>query len=154
MDDLTSKVQDSTAQLADQAKNAVSQQVDRQAANIGNILSDHAQGLHSAAQTLREQGTSPAVVLIAEQVGNQVERLGTYLSATSGDELLENLEDFARTQPWYVAAGGFVLGLAISRSLKASSAQRYRSRYGTNSGSYGSYGSPGAYTSPMARGGA
>jgi hypothetical protein len=40
--------------------------------------------------------------------------------------LLRDVEDFARRNPWAVAAGGFALGFVASRLLKASSSERYR----------------------------
>jgi hypothetical protein len=36
------------------------------------------------------------------------------------------VEDFARSKPWAVAAGGLALGFAASRFLKASSSRRYQ----------------------------
>jgi hypothetical protein len=47
------------------------------------------------------------------------------------------VEDFARRNPWAVAAGGLVLGLAASRMLKASSSQRYRSSLSNGNGATG-----------------
>ena len=53
--------------------------------------------------------------------------MGDYLKGASGDRLLRDVEDFARRQPWLVAAGGLALGFAASRFLKASSSRRYQS---------------------------
>jgi hypothetical protein len=41
--------------------------------------------------------------------------------------MLNDLERFARQQPWLATSGGLVLGFFASRFLKASSARRYES---------------------------
>jgi hypothetical protein len=79
------------------------------------------------AEELRKQDREgPARV--AEQVADRADRLGDYLQSASGERIVRDVEDFARRQPWLVAAGGLALGFAASRFLKASSGRRYQSR--------------------------
>jgi hypothetical protein len=47
---------------------------------------------------------------------------------SDADRILGDVEDFARSNPWAVAAGGLALGFAASRLLKASSSRRYEER--------------------------
>ena len=67
---------------------------------------------------------------MTEGAADRIERFGGYLEQTSGDELLRDVEDFARRRPWMVAGIGLVVGLAASRFLKASSERRYDSAHG------------------------
>jgi hypothetical protein len=62
-----------------------------------------------------------------DQAADRAERLGGYLQNSDGDQILRDVEDFGRRNPWAVAAGGLLLGFAASRLLKASSSQRYQS---------------------------
>src|ERR687897_619922 len=78
----------------------------------------------------------------AEQAAERVQSAGQWLEQKNGDELLRDVEDFARRNPWAVAAGGLVLGLAASRLLKASSTERYRASQPNGSGTYGRTGTP------------
>ena len=64
---------------------------------------------------------------MTEGAAERIERLGGYLEQRSGDELLRDVEDFARRRPWMVAGAGLMVGLAASRFLKASSERRYDS---------------------------
>ena len=54
-----------------------------------------------------------------------MDRLGEYLQRADGDELLRDVERFARRRPWMIAGLGLLGGLAASRFLKASSERRY-----------------------------
>ena len=87
-----------------------------------------AQALRQGVAQLRNQDEGQQVASIAEGAADRVERLGGYLERTSGDELLRDVENFARRRPWMVASIGFVAGIAASRFLKASSERRYGSR--------------------------
>ena len=98
---------------------------------------------------MRGQGESRQVVTVAEGAADRFERLGGYLEQTSGDELLRDVEDFARRRPWMVAGMGLVAGIAASRFLKASSERRYGSAQGNRTSRYGWY-VPATSSSPAA----
>lgn len=125
MDD-TGQAQEKAKEVAGQAKGRLREQVDQRSTQAGEQLSSAAEDVRSVAQELRTQGKdTPA--RYAEQAAQRAQQVGQRLQDASGDELLREVEDFARKNPWAVAAGGLVLGLAASRMLKASSTQRYRS---------------------------
>ena len=86
-----------------------------------------AQALRQSGEHLRDQGEGGQVVGVADGAADRFERLGGYLEQTSGDELLRDVEEFARRRPWMVAGMGLVAGIAASRFLKASSERRYGS---------------------------
>jgi hypothetical protein len=119
--------QDKTRGALGQARGRLRDQVDQRSTQAGDQVHSAAQDMRSMAEQLRNQGKdTPARV--AEQVADRAESFGTYLRDADGERLLRDVEDFARRQPWLVAAGGLALGLAASRFLKASSSRRYQSR--------------------------
>jgi hypothetical protein len=110
---------------AQQAKGRLSEQVDQRSTEAGQQVSTVAEDVRSVAQELRTQGKdTPA--RYAEQAAERVQSAGRWLEQSDGDQLLRDVEGFARRNPWAVVAGGLVLGLAASRMLKASSGERYR----------------------------
>jgi hypothetical protein len=119
------------------------EQVDQRSTQAGAQVSATADALRSTSQQLRDQGQD-APAQAAEKVAHHAERLGGYLSDSSADRILGDLEDFGRRQPMAVIALGLAAGFAASRFLKASSRERYESR---------AYVSPanGAQTTPMAQ---
>jgi hypothetical protein len=74
---------------------------------------------------MRAQDDSGHVPAIAGGAADRIEQLGGYLERTSGDDLLRDVEGFARRRPWVIAGLGLMAGLAASRFLKASSERRY-----------------------------
>lgn len=135
-----------TGQAAQQAKERIRNQVDQRSTQAGRQVNTVADDVRSVAQDLRTQGKdTPA--RYAEQAADRVQSAGQWLENKNGDELLRDVEDFARRNPWAVAAGGLLLGLAASRLLKASSSERYRSSLSNGSGATGTL----AYE-PMASG--
>jgi ElaB/YqjD/DUF883 family membrane-anchored ribosome-binding protein len=121
---------------AQQAKGRLRDRVDQRSTQAGQQLNSAADDGRSVADQLRTQGKdTPA--RYAEQAAEKAQQVGQRLQNASGDELLRDVEDFARRNPWAVAAGGLVLGLAASRMLKASSGERYRASMSNGSGATG-----------------
>jgi hypothetical protein len=121
----TEQAKERAKDAAQQAKGKLGEQVDQRSTQAGQQVGTMAEDVRSVAQELRTQGKdTPA--RYAEQAADRVQRAGRWLEQSDGDQLLRDVEDFARRNPWAVAAGGLVLGLAASRMLKASSGERYR----------------------------
>jgi hypothetical protein len=115
--------QDKARGALGQARGRLSDQVDQRSTQAGDQVHSAAQDVRGVAEQLRGQGKdTPARV--AEQVADRAESFGTYLRDADGERLLRDVEDFARRQPWLIAAGGLALGFAGSRFLKASSSRR------------------------------
>jgi hypothetical protein len=113
------------------------EQVDQRSTQAGHQINTVADDVRSVAGELRTQGKD-APARYAEQAAEKVQDVGHWLERSDGDKLVRDVEDFARRNPWAVAAGGLVLGLAASRFLKASSSERYRSSLsGTSDSSNG-----------------
>jgi len=117
---------DKAQQLAGQAKGFVSQQVDQRSTDLSNQLSTHVDSLRAVGDTLRQQGRD-APAKLAEDLAQRVDGAAQYLRNADGDQLLTDIENIGRRQPWIVLTAGLALGFAASRLLKASSARRYRS---------------------------
>jgi hypothetical protein len=114
---------------AQQARGRFRDQVDQRSTQAGERLSSTAADVRSMAEELRRQGKDTPARMV-EQAAGQADRAADYLKQASGDRILRDVEDFARSKPWAVAAGGLAVGFAASRFLKASSSRRYREAQG------------------------
>jgi hypothetical protein len=110
---------------AQQARGRLRDQVDQRSTQAGQRLAGNAADARSVAEELRRQGKDTPARLV-EQAAGQADRAAAYLQQASGERILRDVEDFARSKPWAVAAGGLALGFAASRFLKASSSRRYQ----------------------------
>ena len=145
--DVAGQAKEQAQQAAGQAKGALRGQLDQRSTQAGQQISSQASDIRSVSQQLRAQGKEgPAK--IADQAADRIERVGGYLSNADADRLLDDVEHFARSNPWAVIAGGLGLGFVAARALKASSVDRYRSggstarrqalpRAGATTGGYG-----------------
>lgn len=124
--EVASQAQDKAKDAASQARSRVRDEVDRRSTQAGDQVGGAAGDARSVAEELRKQGKdTPAKY--AEQAADRADKLGGYLRDADGDKILRDVEDFARSKPWAVVAGGMALGFMASRLLKASSTERYRS---------------------------
>jgi hypothetical protein len=150
-DQVKDQVRDKAQVAQDKAKGALGQargqlrdQVDQRSTQAGERVANTAADVRGIAEELRRQGKDTPARMV-DQVAGQAERFGDYLSGASGDRILRDVEGFARSKPWLVAAGGLALGFAASRVLKASSSSRYRDRFAVASDEQ-------AYTGPVTTG--
>jgi ElaB/YqjD/DUF883 family membrane-anchored ribosome-binding protein len=130
--EVAGQAQDRAREAAGQARGRMSQEVGRRSTQAGERVSSNASDARSVADELRKRGKD-APARYVEQAADRAERLGGYLQESDGDRILRDVEDFARRNPWAVAAGGLLVGFAASRMLKASSGERYRSSLSTRS---------------------
>jgi hypothetical protein len=117
--------QDRARGATEQARSRFRDQVDQRSTQAGERLGGTAADVRSVADELRRQGKDGPARMV-EQVAGQADRAADYLKGASGERILRDVEDFARSRPWAVAAGGLALGFAASRFLKASSSRRYQ----------------------------
>ena len=129
-DQIQEKAQEAQEKLksgAQQAQARMREQVDQRSTQAGEQVSATAEALRNTSSHLRDQGQDgPAQA--AEKVAHHAERLGGYLSESSADRILSDLEDFGRRQPMAVIGLGVAAGFVASRFLKASSRERYQTR--------------------------
>jgi ElaB/YqjD/DUF883 family membrane-anchored ribosome-binding protein len=145
-------------QATGSAQDRIREQVDTRSTKAGHQIDSVGHAMRTAGEQLRGQGNElPAKV--AEQLAQRAEQLGGYLRESDADRIVDDLEDFARRQPWVVAAMGLALGVAGARFLKASGRRRYRetqsppgARSDRNGGSTGGYPAADTYAEPAVGG--
>ena len=129
MSDAAGQVQEKVRETAQEAKakagDSMRQQVDTRSTQAGQQARSIADAIRQSSEQLRSQQKGGAAKVL-DGSAERTERLGTYLEQSSADDILRDVENFARRQPWLVAAGAFMAGLAASRFMKASSSRRYR----------------------------
>jgi hypothetical protein len=111
---------------AQRAREGLRGQLDQRSTQAGQRVATQSEDIRSVAQQLREQGKEGPAKL-AEQAADRTQRVGSWLEESDADQIIGEVEDFARRNPWAVALGGLALGFAASRMLRASSADRYQS---------------------------
>lgn len=117
------QAKEKAGQAADQAKSRARQEVDTRSTQAGEQVSSMAEALRSTSEKLREEGRDgPAQA--ADRAAEQAHKVGSYLTDSNSDRILSDAEDFARSKPWAVLAGGVALGIVAARFLKASSSDR------------------------------
>jgi hypothetical protein len=116
-----------TQEATGQAKGALRSQVDQRATYAGRRVGGLASDARTVGAQLREQGKDRPAKL-ADQAADRAERLGSYLTESDADRILDDIEDLGRRQPWAVLAGGVAVGFVASRFLKASAGTRYEQR--------------------------
>jgi ElaB/YqjD/DUF883 family membrane-anchored ribosome-binding protein len=103
----------------------VRQEVDTRSTEAGTQLQGTASAMRRTTEQLRQEGHEvPAKAM--DFVAERTERLGSYLTGANADQVLLDVEAFARRQPWLVAVGGAAAGFLAARFLKASSGARYQ----------------------------
>ncbi len=117
------QAREKATQATEQARGQIRSQIDQRTTDAGHKLSSTLGDIRTVGEQLRDQGKETPARL-AEQVAERGERVASYLESADTDQLLGDVEEFARRNPWAVAAGGAILGFAASRFLKASSRQR------------------------------
>jgi ElaB/YqjD/DUF883 family membrane-anchored ribosome-binding protein len=124
--EVAGQAQEKAQEAAGQARDRIRGQIDDRSTKACERVTTHAQDLRSVGGSLREQGKDQPAKL-ADQAADRLERAGGWLTQSDADQLLGDVEDFARKNPWAVMAAGLALGFVASRMLKASSQERYSS---------------------------
>jgi hypothetical protein len=131
VDQVTTKVSDaaSTAQekageLTTKGKSRLAEQLDDRTTTVGSQARSVAQSLRQSTEQLRNEGNTGAAN-VAEQAATHIERIGSYLEQKGGNDILRDVESFARRRPWMIAGISVLGGIAAARFLKASSERRY-----------------------------
>ncbi|HWN22979.1 MAG TPA: hypothetical protein VNP93_13475 [Gaiellaceae bacterium] len=125
VEDAAASVQQKAVELKHQGRSKLGETLDERTTQVGGQARQMAQVLRRSGEQLREQAEGSQLVGVTEGAADRIDRVGGYLEQTSGDELLRDVEDFARRRPWMVAGLGLTVGLVASRFLKASSERRY-----------------------------
>jgi ElaB/YqjD/DUF883 family membrane-anchored ribosome-binding protein len=143
--EVAGQAREKAQEAAGEARSRLKEQVDQRSTQAGEQLTSLADAMRRTGETLRTEGND-APARVTDTVAQRAESLGSYLRDADADRILHDVEDFARRQPWAVAAGGLIVGLFAARFLKASSSRRYSSSVDGAyiSGGYRSYGGYGS----------
>ena len=123
-------------ELGEEASLQVREQLDRRSTQVGEQVQAMGSALQPGVEQLRSEGKDvPAKVMT--QVAERAEDLGAYLQSAQADQMLTDLERFARRRPWVTAGVGVLAGFVASRFVKASAERRFEGAR-SNGGGYGS----------------
>ena len=126
-------MQQKAVEVKGEAGARVRRELDTRSTEAGTQLGQTAEAMRRTGDQLREDGKeTPAKVVTA--VADRAERLGGYLTRADADQMIRDIENFARRQPFFVAVSGATLGFLASRFMKASSSRRYQGGSGQLSG--------------------
>lgn len=100
-------------------RSLLEQQTDRAADQLGGV----ATALHKAADQLNSENNG-TVAHYAEQAADRVERVADLLRHSSLDDIVGEVEGFARRQPELFIGGAFALGFLAARFVKSSGERR------------------------------
>ncbi len=126
----TTDVRETAQNAVNQGKSFLGKQVDERSTVIGQQIGSLAQDLRNVGDHLRENGTVGGAAGYVDQGAELVDKVAQYLQNADSDQLIGDLEQYARQQPWAIAGAALVLGFAASRFIKTSSVRRYTSSYG------------------------
>jgi ElaB/YqjD/DUF883 family membrane-anchored ribosome-binding protein len=129
--DAASAAQEKASELRQQGSARLREQIDQRSTQAGSQVRSFAEVLRRSGNDLQGQGNTSGARL-AGQAAERVEQLGSYLEQKRGDEVMRDVEAFARKRPWMLAGLGMLMGVAAARFMKASSEQRYGDYRGTN----------------------
>lgn len=105
--------------LTGQARGRAREQIDQRSTQVGEQLSSVAQAIRKSGEELRNQDKG-APAQAVERAAEQAERLSAYLTESDADRILGDVQEFARRQPWIVAASCAALGFLAARFVRAS----------------------------------
>jgi ElaB/YqjD/DUF883 family membrane-anchored ribosome-binding protein len=120
----TTVAQEKASDLREQASARIREQVDQRSTEVGSQARSLAEALRRSGSDLQSEGSGNAAQLTS-QVAERVERIGGYLEDVRGEDVMRDIESFARRRPWMLAGFGLLAGVAAARFMKASSEQRY-----------------------------
>lgn len=111
-------------ELGGDAVAQIREQLDQRSTRAGEQAQAIGHALQSGVTQLRSEGNEMPAKVLAE-VARRADHLGAYLESANADQILGELEGFARRRPWLTAGVGVLAGLMASRFVKASGDRRY-----------------------------
>jgi hypothetical protein len=121
---IVDQAKETTGQVVEQVQQQATSRLDHQKETAITGFASVADAIRQVGQSLREQeqgGITQYAAEYGERAAEQIERLTDYLRERDVNQLVGEVEDFARRQPALFIGGAFLLGLAGARFLKSSS---------------------------------
>jgi ElaB/YqjD/DUF883 family membrane-anchored ribosome-binding protein len=122
--DAAAAAQDKASELREQGTSRLRDQFDQRSSQAGSQVRSLAEALRHSGNDLRHEGNAN-VAQLTGQAAERIERIGSYLEQKRGDDLMRDVEMFARRRPWMLTGLGVLAGMGAARFVKASSEQRY-----------------------------
>lgn len=116
LDSAKQKAGELAGQAKDQVKSQLSDQKMRAADGLGNLTT----ALRQTGDVLQQNGLPAPVADYAQTFAGQVDRLSGYLRDKDIDDVVRDIDDYARKNPMVIVGGAFLLGVALARFLKSS----------------------------------
>ena len=113
------QVDETREEVMDQATEQVSSRLDMGKDYAAETISGLAQALRQTGQHLRSEGAQPTIAQYVDTGAERLERFSGHLRQRSTDELIAQVEWFARRNPATFAGGAFALGLLAARFLRS-----------------------------------
>lgn len=132
------QVQEKASEAADKARGAAKSQLRDTKHTAVQQLDTVAGAVSDTGDKLRQQDHDQMAHL-ADMASSQIQNVASYLRNRNIGDLINDAENFARSQPAIFLAGAFALGLLGARFLKASpesSQGRRMTPYGRNTANY------------------
>lgn len=118
---LKDQVQETAGTAVDQVKETATTQIGSQKDRVTANLSGLADSLHNTGQQLENAKQGDFFAKYVHQVADRVDQLANRLDERDVNELIGDVESYARKQPAVFLGGTFVLGMLVARFLKSSS---------------------------------
>jgi ElaB/YqjD/DUF883 family membrane-anchored ribosome-binding protein len=129
---VAAQAKEQAQQKADEVKakasDRIHEQLDQRSTELGEQVTSFGKALRKAGLHLEIEGSTNGAK-IAHQAADRVEQVGGYLSGSSSDKFIGDVENFGRQRPWAAGVVGAALGFVAARFLKASSESRYSTSY-------------------------
>lgn len=100
------------------------EQVEQRSTQVGEQVQSLGNALRSGVEQLRSEGQGGTAEVV-DKVARRADDLGGYLESANADQILGDIESFARRRPWLTAGAAALAGFVASRLVKASSQRRY-----------------------------
>jgi len=147
------QTQDAASQVAGQAQERARSMLAGQKDQVAQNISSISQALRQTSDQLRQQDQG-AISQIPVRAADQLDRVSGYLNQRDVNQLVADLESFARRNSTIFLTGAFALGTLAARFLKSSAQAGGSVRQSLSQGGYGSGTYQGSYsysTPPNAR---
>jgi hypothetical protein len=115
MDEAQNKVDETINVAQQEAKSMLGSQKGRAAESLGGI----AQALRQTGEQMQD-GQQAAMAQYAQRAADKIEQFSSQLQNKDVDQLLADVEGFARRRPEIFLGGALLLGFAAARFLKSS----------------------------------
>lgn len=134
------KVSETASVAKEQAKRAATQVTEQAKTTVDTRMSEVANELGSVANAVRQTsyevaGESETVARYGERIAEHLEGVSSYLNEKGVEDVLTDLQEFARRQPAVFLGGAFMLGMVVGRFVR-SSGGRYQGYEGSERGRY------------------